>query len=257
MITQEQIKELSKSYKINESVVTREFIQIVFLKELYEKQFARAVFFKGGTAIRLLYGGKRFSEDLDFTVEMDELEFKNKLNKLFNELEKKYPFKFKERETITGKTFLLTATIPFLKSNVYVKLDFSTRENVLHPVKNLLNTEYPVIVQSFIHSLGKNEIIAEKIRAILKREKQRDLYDLWILHTLGGKIDRKMVVDKLLFYNEKFNPSSLVERIKSFSKEGFIKDLKPFVPINEREKLRELFEYVVAYLENSILKITY
>jgi len=45
----------------------REVAQIVLLEEL--QQFP--LIFKGGTALRLLYGGNRFSEDLDFDVEND------------------------------------------------------------------------------------------------------------------------------------------------------------------------------------------
>lgn len=249
MITQEQIKELSKKHKINESIVAREFVQISFLKELYEEKFSSEIFFKGGTAIRLLYGGKRFSEDLDFTVQLNEEKFEKQITKLFNKLENQYPFMLKEKKTITGKTYLLTATLPFLKSDVYVKLDFSMRENVLQPVKNLLRTDYPVIVQSFINSLSQDEILAEKIRAVLKREKHRDLYDLWILQELGANINTDLIKKKLDYYGEKFNSIDLIKRLDDFDKDSFIVDLRPFVPINERDKLGELFEYILVYLK--------
>lgn len=248
MITQQQLRSLAKKYKINESIVAREFIQISFLKELYEESFSRKVFFKGGTAIRLLFGGKRFSEDLDFTVLLEKKEFLDKIMIFFAKLEKQYPFSFKERKTITGKTFLLTADLPFLKSNVFVKLDFSMRENVLQPTKSIVKTGYPIIIQSFIHSLSMDEILAEKIRAILKREKHRDLYDLWILQELGAKIDFELIQSKMGYYNEEFQIEQLTERLGVFSKDEFIKDLRPFVPVNERDKLGELFEFVLAYL---------
>lgn len=252
MISQNELKKLTKKYKIHESIVAREFVQISFLKELYAESFSKEIFFKGGTAIRLLFGGQRFSEDLDFTVMLDEKEFLHKIMLFFNKLEKRYPFSFKERKTLTGKTFLLTADIPFFKNNIFVKLDFSLRENVLQPTKNILETDYPVIMQSFIHSLSLDEILAEKIRAVLKRKKHRDLYDLWILQELGAEIDIELINKKLDYYNEKFEVGELKERLKLFSKDGFIKDLRPFVPINERDKLGELFEFVLAYLEKSI-----
>jgi len=256
MITKEKIKELAKEYKINESIVAREFIQLTFLKELYAEKFSKDIFFKGGTAIRLLYGGKRFSEDLDFTVQIPEDEFLENIQKLFKKLEKQYPFGFKERDTLAGKTFLLTANIPFLKSNVFVKLDFSMRENVIQPTINTLKTDYPIIIQSYIHSLGKNELLAEKIRAILKRNKDRDLYDLWILQELGAKIDKEMIMKKLEYYGETFEKKLLLNRLDIFTKENFIKDLRPFVPINERDNLGELYQYVMDYLKKSFELIT-
>lgn len=252
MISQNELKKLTKKHKIHETIIAREFVQISFLKELYAESFSKKIFFKGGTAIRLLFGGQRFSEDLDFTVMLDEKEFLHKIMLFFKKLEKLYPFNFKERKTLTGKTFLLAADIPFLKNNIFVKLDFSLRENVLQPTKNILETDYPVIMQSFIHSLSLDEILAEKIRAVLKRKKHRDLYDLWILQELGAEMDIELINEKLDYYHEKFKVEELKERLKLFSKDGFIKDLRPFVPINEREKLGELFEFVLAYLEKNI-----
>lgn len=255
MITRAQLQKLAKEYAINEFIVAREFIQITFLKELYQENFAQEVFFKGGTAIRLLYGGKRFSENLDFTVQQSEDKFRDLITRLFSKLENQYLFKFKERDTLTGLTFLLTATLPFLKSEVFVRLDFSMRENALEPVKNIIETDYPIILQSFIHSLSKNEILAEKIRAILKREKHRDLYDLWILQELGSKLDRQLIKEKLAYYGEEYSPGVLLERLQVFSREDFIKDLRPFVPANEKDQLGQLFEYVQQYLHQSFARV--
>ena len=255
MISIEQLKLFAKKYKINEAIIAREFVQVTFLKELYEQRFSKEVFFKGETAIKLIYGGKRFSEDLDFTVVTEEKEFLEKINILFSQLSKKYPFSFKEKDTLAGKTYLLTAEIPNLKSNTFVKLDFSMRENVLDPVQEFLKTDYPITIQSFINCLSKNEIFAEKIRAVLKREKQRDLYDLWVLYELGSFPDLNLINKKLSFYGEKFEKSALLESLHKFRKEEFILDLRPFVTLNERTKLGELFDYITKYLEESFKKL--
>lgn len=255
MITSSQLHSLAKEYKINDSIVARELVQLTFLKELYAESFAKEIFFKGGTAIRLLFGGQRFSEDLDFTVLLSVAKFESKITALFGKLEKQYPFKFKERRTLTGKTFLLTASLPFLAAPVFVKLDFSMRENVLQPTKNIIKTEYPVIVQSFVHSLSKNEVLAEKIRAILKRQKHRDLYDLWILQELGAKFDSELVKAKLSYYDEEFDLAELQQRLKVFSEKGFIQDLRPFVPINQRQKLGELFRLIIVFLQQNFLSV--
>jgi len=46
----------------------RQFLQIILLKILYESSAGSALAFTGGTALRLLHGLQRFSEDLDFSV---------------------------------------------------------------------------------------------------------------------------------------------------------------------------------------------
>jgi len=48
----------------------REMLQLVCLKILYDKGHFSALTFTGGTALRLLYNLKRFSEDLDFFLTM-------------------------------------------------------------------------------------------------------------------------------------------------------------------------------------------
>ena len=83
MITKKQVKELSKKTQILDAVIVREFVQLSFLKELYEETFSKDIFFKGGTAIRLVYKGQRFSEDLDFSVDMEEDEFEEKIVPFF------------------------------------------------------------------------------------------------------------------------------------------------------------------------------
>lgn len=48
--------------------IAREFIQLKFLQGFYEQKESKNLFFKGGTALRLVHGSPRFSEDLDFSA---------------------------------------------------------------------------------------------------------------------------------------------------------------------------------------------
>ena len=48
--------------------IVREYFQNVFLAKLYTLSEAEKMLFKGGTALRILYGSPRFSEDLDFSL---------------------------------------------------------------------------------------------------------------------------------------------------------------------------------------------
>ncbi len=247
MLSTNQIQELAKKYKISESVVAREYIQILFLKELYEEEGGRNIYFKGGTAIRLILEGSRFSEDLDFAVEGSKEDFDDFIKSFFEKLKSYYNFSFKDRKSLVGARHLLTY------EKVFVNLDFSFREKVLEPSKSIVTTGYPVVFRSFVHHLSAREIVAEKIRAILTREKGRDIYDLWFLLSKNIGIDKKMVEKKLEYYDlGKFKYKQLIDRVKKFSKGKFIVDIRPFVPINEREKLGEFFDYVVEFLVSSI-----
>jgi predicted nucleotidyltransferase component of viral defense system len=250
MITKEQINLISKERKINEITIFREYLQVLFLNELYSKKQSEKVFFKGGTSLHLIYNAPRFSEDLDFTVELREEQFLKFIWNLFEEISKKENIEFKERKSISGKRFLLSATPTILPYRLFVNLDFSFREKVIFPQKSIINTGYPIIFTSYVWHLSKDEIFAEKIRALLTRAKGRDLYDLWYLLTQGAKIDKNLVKRKLKYYNlENIKKEELLKKIKKFSKKDFILDVRPFVSFDQRNKLSEFFNYVKEYLE--------
>lgn len=250
MISLDQIKVLATKNKIDESVIAREYVQVLFLNELYSYKFSKDIYFKGGTAIRLLYGGNRFSEDLDFTANLSFSVFESEILKVFSGLESKYPIKWKTKKVLAGKSYLLTATILGFKTPVFVKLDFSFRESVIRPQNRIMSTDYPIIIKNYINSLSVNEIIAEKIRAILTRKKMRDLYDLWVLIELGGEVDFSLIAKKLDYYKEKFNKEEFAARLKTFDKREFVQDLRPFIRIDERENLPKLFLYIIEYIES-------
>lgn len=253
MITKEQVITLSKKYKINESVVFREYLQVLFLSKFYNFPKSQKVFFKGGTALHLIYKAPRFSEDLDFTCELTESDFFSLINRVFAELTKEADVKFKERETIAGKRFLLTAERSVLPDKTFVNLDFSFREKVICPQKSIIETDYPVLFTSFVYHLSLSEIWAEKIRAVMTRKKGRDLYDLWYLSTKKTAADNDLIKKKLKYYGlEKIRKAEIINRINQFPEKDFVLDMRPFVPTNEREKLPALFSYIKDYLNEKL-----
>lgn len=62
-------QQISQGMSIEEkSNKTRELLQIIILKIIYDKDFFKNIVFTGGTALRVVFGVKRFSEDLDFSL---------------------------------------------------------------------------------------------------------------------------------------------------------------------------------------------
>ena len=254
MISLAQLKPFARQYKTNDATVLREYLQLLFLSRLYEYSKNQQIVFKGGTAIHLIYKAPRFSEDLDFTVVMPEQEFTESLRKTFAILESEGQISFKQRKTLAGKRFLLSATLPDSILKSFINLDFSFREKVFEPQNSFIKSEYPVLFTSQVTHMSKDEIIAEKIRAIMHRQKGRDIYDLWYLLAQGAEINLSFIAEKFKYYDEKFVLKELITRIEEFSKTDFINDLKPFVPFQEREKLGELFAYIVGFLKHASLK---
>lgn len=253
MLDLKEIDLYAKKFKINQSVVYREFIQLVFLKEFYSQNWSEGIFFKGGTAIRLVFDGSRFSEDLDFTVMLNSEDFEIQINKFWKYLEKTYGWTIKIRKTMVDKSYLLTVIKENKSYSLFINLDFSFREKVLSPDQSVIKTEYPVIFTSFIHHLSKEEVLAEKIRAIMTREKGRDIYDLWYLLNIGTEMNEIYILEKLKYYKiAKFSKNDLLSRISNFSKSDFVLDLKPFVPINQRDRLSEFYDFVVEFIKQRL-----
>lgn len=251
MINESQLFYLSKKFKINETTILREYVQLYFLSRLYDFKESQSIFFKGGTAIHFLYQSSRFSEDLDFTVEMKEKLFEVFINNFFSLISKEEPLSFKEKKTIKGKKYLLTYSPNIVSFPVFINLEFSFREKIIYKEKSIITTEFPVIFRSYIYHLQKKELLAEKIRAILTRKVGRDIYDLWFLLSQKTEIDKKLILEKLKFYQiNQFEFNDVLQRLKEFSKKDFITDLKPFVNFSEREKLGQFFDYVVSFFKN-------
>lgn len=253
MITKEQIYSLARKNKVTETVIFREYIQLLFLSQLYFQKESDKIFFKGGTALHLIYKAPRFSEDLDFTVELKEKNFLDILHNVFKKMSREEPISFKERKTITGKKFLLTVAESLLPYKTFVSLDFSFREKVLRPQKSIIDTEFPVLFTSYVHHLSKEEIFAEKIRAVLTRIKGRDLYDLWYLINQGVELNGDLVKEKLKYYNlEHISKEKILEKIEKFSEKKFILDMRPLLPVDERSRLNNLFIYLRDFLKKKL-----
>lgn len=61
------IQHATKSQTIVKNIA-REYLQHLFLSRFYQLKKSEYFFFKGGTALRLVFRSPRFSEDIDFTA---------------------------------------------------------------------------------------------------------------------------------------------------------------------------------------------
>lgn len=257
MLTKIQLFQLAKKNQISEYVILREYLQLLFLNKLYSHRQSGKIFFKGGTCLHLIYQAPRFSEDLDFTVNLSQENFKKIIKEVFKSLNSENGLVFKEKKSLFGKTFLLIYKNSLIDSDVFIKLDFSFREKVLDPKTEIIKTSFPILFTNYINCLSKEEILAEKIRAVLMRKKGRDYYDLWYLFSQNTQLNYNFVEKKLKPYNLslKNQEDKLKERILNFKQKDFILDLRPFVPISQRKKLGDFFKYSKHLISTSFSAI--
>jgi len=250
MITQQQLHNLANKYKIDKYTILREYLQIVFLKELYSCSESQNIYFKGGTAIHLFLGSFRFSEDLDFTSTISQKDLLSILSLIEKNMNLEIPGV--KLNKIIKKTNSLTARINYyvkeINYPITVKLEYSLREKPLTKKMTVLETDYPVVPYPLVVHLSWEEILAEKIRAIFIRAKGRDLFDLWFLLSKGIQIDEKIVNAKMKFYNKKFDYTEFRKKIESFDQNEVFLDLNKFLPVTHRKIIKDLKNLILAKL---------
>lgn len=249
MISWEQIKKISRQQNIDNITILREYLEVIFLSVLYQEKSSENVYFKGGTAIRLLFDGTRFSQDLDFTTKLTKKESAKlmaaALKKANQTIEPDLELINQEKKNQSFRRRLVYKS-PKLPQKITVAVEYSLREKPLAEDNTILRSRFPTPFQPVIKHLAWPEILAEKIRALMtrSREQGRDLYDLWFLLSKNVDLNWSMVNKKMAFYEIETNIAELREKIHSFSEKKLVDDLGKFLPKTEREsipdKLKEL-----------------
>lgn len=250
MISRDQINELSKRFAIDEYTVIKEYLQVVFLSILYSTNESQKIYFKGGTAIRLLMKSGRFSEDLDFTAELTTKE----LDRVTAETVKKMSLVVPDisikrtQETDISYTAILSYLPEGSKYPLTIHLDFSLREKPETSKEDVLETDFPVAPQPVIRHMGWTEVLSEKIRAFLYRQKGRDVYDLWFMLSKGVELDWDMINRKTKFYDMETSFEDVLKRVNEFEDKKIKEDLGKFLPAHDRGLVVQLKSMAVKQL---------
>lgn len=215
MISKNELEEYAKLRGMkNMGQAEKDYFQNILLFIIY-KHFGSELIFKGGTALSKCYGLNRFSEDLDFICK-NEFDFKvieEGLRRF------KIDFEIEKEEFERSKSYIIRIKGALFNGNknsmCRVILDFSFREEVIiNPLIKSIGRFLEEIPSFDVCVMSKEEILAEKIRAILTRNKARDVYDLYFLVESGTKPNISLVNDKLNYYKMKFNKKEIVKAIK-------------------------------------------
>lgn len=188
-----------------------DYYQHLILSKLFEK--FNTIYFKGGTCLQKCYGIKRFSEDLDFNyVDVE-------INELIKFIENIYEAKAQDfHKTKFGSGFSIRFRgILFNGTNQSMcKLSFDFREGDIYnqPLKQIIRPIYHDLPNYFLLALSTEEILAEKVRAILTRYKARDVYDLNELLLNDVKIDSELIDKKLQTYDKTFNSEEFAIKLE-------------------------------------------
>ena len=172
--------------------LVREYLQACILRSLQEAGAFAALAFQGGTALRFLYGLRRFSEDLDFSLERPEhergldslaeagkrdlvqsgyaVEVSLRVARAVQTAEIKFPGLLRETDLASERG-----------AKLMIQIEVDTRPPAGAVLETRLVTRYfPITFR--VHDL--RSCMAGKVHAVLARRwtKGRDLFDLaWYL----------------------------------------------------------------------------
>ena len=191
-------KEPTAENKIN---VAREFLQELMLKILFDRGAFNHLAFVGGTALRVLYGLRRYSEDLDFSlIKKSGYSFEEILHNLFFEI-KHFGFKIEKGASKSGVVNGCMIKFPGLLA----ELGLSSMKSQKLAVKLEIDTNPPAggktvlipVSKAFVFAVNSFDLpslFATKLHACFFRGyvKGRDFYDL--IWYLGKQIEPNYVL---------------------------------------------------------------
>ena len=209
-----------------------EALQLILLDNLYAQSGSEHIIFQGGTALRWVYSGMRFSEDLDFVTHLQAGDLEKILSKMFQNTKNactahfgpgQAEYKIKGVRKQATKMFFIYRP-EGQRERIAVKLEFETLKAGHDPEfdKHILR-DLPLVAgmvtggellipysSSIILAETPEEILSDKIRAIYERKflKGRDIYDIWwIVKQLKVVPEWIKTREKFFMYQTSFIPA--------------------------------------------------
>jgi len=252
---QQIIKEYAEPLQGYERAIVREFLQVKILQAIFESKQASMLSFLGGTALRIVHGNSRFSEDIDldnFGLSWQAFGELIQRVKLFLELEGFLV----ETSMVAKDAFHCDLRFPELlhdqglsphqQEKILIQLDTVAQGYTYTPEIKILN-KFDVFTEIRVTPL--NVLLSQKIFTAVnrKRPKGRDFYDITFLLSKTrpdfGFIHQKMGIT---------SPESLREelllKIDGFNFPALAEDVAPFLISKEQikrvVKFREFWKQV-------------
>lgn len=268
------IEEFSRRQGIDAEMdqnLVKEAIHLHLLSAMSDAGILRHAVFQDGTALRLCYGGDRYSEDLDFVcgkagsyftdVEFKELieaalqTTKKTLNRDFGIAADRISLKKPPHPDLVKQTPITVAAWQIIvpieatprapKSRIKIEFAnvpaYETKPMPVRVTPGLVQVQDVILTAE-----TPNEILADKAVALTAREvlKFRDVWDVWFLQNkLDAKVDRKIVQKKFADYGTSDMEAKAEKRLAELSSEAtanaFLSEMKRFLPAKRVAQLSE------------------
>jgi predicted nucleotidyltransferase component of viral defense system len=243
MIPQKEILQIADELGIQSFVIDKDWVLGHFLNAMFSFEDIKQNFiFKGGTCLKKCYfENYRFSEDLDFTLTDKKFSFDdNLLQKIIKLAEKNSGAKFYlnkikpqvHKDINQGYEAIILfwgadhkpnqKQLPVNRWHTKIKIDISFSEKVIlspenkdiyHSYSDSDKLKNKVMVYPLI------EVVAEKLRSLIQRNRPRDYYDLYFLSSIIEDSSCEQILEIL-------KAKSQIKNIQCCEIESFINSYK-------------------------------
>lgn len=194
MIKPGELQQKAREAKVRDQQIEKDYILSWILWGVSQhEELSGAIVFKGGTVLKKVYfDNYRFSEDLDFTLVDSSTVTNEQIFAWFEESfavvreETNIPLAIidnNEHED-SGINFYISYLGPLggQGANKKVKVDISRSEQLqFNPVKLPVHLSYSDQDDHQLLCYPLEEVLVEKLRAVIQRMQARDFYDIWYL----------------------------------------------------------------------------
>lgn len=242
-LTENQLREIAARQRFPLPIIRKDYYLTAIL---YLLRDVTGIYFKGGTALQKIFlEYARLSEDADFTVTGDLAELRKSVTAL---LQQSSLFV----RIISGKAvenFLrLEAWYETAEGEDRVLIDLNRRAKLLRkPERHEIPHFYTEAIPSFsCATLSRDEMIAEKMRAAIMRNKPRDHFDLYRIIKEGLPIDLRLVREKCVQAKIQFDIIRMFNRAKTLKNRWDV-DLLPLLA--EEVPFREVMAVLARHFK--------
>lgn len=176
-LTERQFQDIASRFRFKPETLGKDYYLTLILFLIKD---VKGIYFKGGTALQKIFlHHTRLSEDIDFTVSRD---IKSVQADILKILQGSGLFtKITEDKNLVGFLRIVVHYKGFMGEKETVFIDLNKRATILNkPEEHLVHHFYDGFIPQFsVQTLALEEIIAEKLRATMTRNKPRDHFDVY------------------------------------------------------------------------------
>ncbi|OGX14505.1 MAG: hypothetical protein A2351_04540 [Omnitrophica bacterium RIFOXYB12_FULL_50_7] len=245
MIGIQALRQIADKYQTTLDNIVKEYFQHIFLSELYREKNSEKLLFKGGTALRIVYGSPRFSEDLDFNgVGISVTQIEGIVESVLVKIEAQGIKAEIEESKRTSGGYLAIFRFSGDECQSGIQIEVSLRSKAQSKGGSAALVQSDLVPAYTLYHLNEKDMVREKVEAALTRGKARDFYDLYF-------ILRSRMAFGPVFGKDNTIKARLVSAI-SKQRLDLKSELKRFLPVSQHILLKNFNKTVLSELEKHL-----